>query len=187
MKLNVLFTAESLDYTYIDIIRSNAIFPIKVRLPDNFVMEIELVLDNFRPVTVNSGNLDSLNKWECFCISKFGTSSSLSDGYIDLDLYVRLDLINTSLKYPSKKSLEILIDESLRDPIYSLEFFSPRFLESGEYLKSIDNRLKGKMEFKGVELNLSDLSSWDLNKDAGKFLNYIVDEESQDKDNKRQG
>lgn len=186
MKLDVLFTAESLDYTYIDIIRSNAIFPIKVRLPDNFVMEIELILDNFRPVTVNSGNLDSLDKWECFCISKFGFNSPFPNGYIDLDLYVRLDLVNPGLKYPSKKSLELLIDESLRDPIYCIEFFSPSFLESGEYLKSIDNRLKGKMEFKGVELNLSNLSSWDLNKDAGKFLNYIVvDEESQDKDFKR--
>lgn len=187
MKLDVLFTVESLDYTYIDIVRSNAIFPIKVRLPDNFVMEIELVLDEFRPGIINSGNLDSLDKWECFCINKFGASSSLSDGYIDLDLYVRLDLINPSLKYPSKKSLELLIDESLRDPIYSPEFFSPSYLESGEYLKSIGNRLKGKMEFKGVELNLGDLSSWDLNKNAGKFLSYLVNGESQDKDSKRQG
>jgi hypothetical protein len=178
MKLDVLFIAESLNYTYIDITRSNAIFPIKVRLPDNFVMEIEQVLDKFRPGIINSGNLDSLDKWECFCINRFGASDFLSSGYVDLDLYVRLDLINPSLKYPSKKSLELLIDESLRDPIYSLEFFSPSFLESGEYLKSIGNRLKGKMEFKGVELNLSNLSSWDLNKNAGKFLSYIVDEKS---------
>ena len=40
------------------------------------------------------------------------------------------------------------------------------------------------MEFKGVELNLSNLSSWDLNKDAGKFLSYVVSGEDLFEDNK---
>lgn len=176
MKLDVLFTAESLEYTYIDIVRSNAIFPIKVRLPDNFVMELELCAEDFRPVTVCHSNMDFFEgEWERFCVNRFGASSSLSDGYVDLDLYVRLDLMNPSLKYPSKKFLDALIDESLKDPIYSLEFFNPSFIESGEYIKSVGKRLKGKMKFNDVELNLGDLSSWDLNKNAGLFLRYIVD------------
>jgi len=151
-------------------------------------MELELCAEDFRPVTVCHSNIDFFEQeWRCFCVSRFGASSSLSDGYVDLDLYVRLDLMNPSLKYPSKKFLEALIDESLKDPIYSLEFFNPSFIESGEYIKSVGKRLKGKMEFKGVELNLSDLSSWDLNKDASNFLSYLVDGKSQDKDNKRQG
>lgn len=185
MKLDVLYTAELLDYTYIDIMRSNAIFPIKVRLPDNFVMELGLCAEDFRPVTVCLSNISFFDgQWGCVCINKFGACSSLSSGYVDLDLYVRLDLINPSLKYPSKKTLELLIDESLKDPIYSLEFFNPSFIESGEYIKSLGKRLKGKMEFKGVELNLSNLSSWDLNKDAGKFLSYVVSGEDLFEDNK---
>lgn len=178
MKLDVIFTAELLDYTYINIVRCCAIFPVKIRVPDNFVMEVELVLENFRPVTVNSGNLDSLDRWECFCIHRFGASSSLSSGYIDLDLYVRIDLINMNLKYPSKRALEALIEDSLKDPIYNLELLELGYIKSGEYLKSIGPRLKGKSELSGVEVDVSLLKGWNLDENVKKFLSYVVDGES---------
>ena len=186
MKLDVIFMINKVDFT--SLVGCSVMVPIKVKVPSNIEVCVGFIDGGFDFVTVSqrNKNIDRLNN-ESFIISEvyMGNFQSSEDDYIELNLYTRLCLLETIYKRPTKRMLENCIEETLNNPIYSLELYGSGMIYSKKYLESFDNIIV-LSEYKNIEVDLSKLRIWDDDIEINRLLDYlIIDEKGNYKDIKK--
>lgn len=179
MKLSVIFLTEYLNYASYNSskhLSSSIIFPIRLRVPDNFIMDVNLTRGNYQSVIISLDN-KYIIKNQSFLLSGVDISGPYTGGTVELGFYVRLRLSNAVSKYPGKRSLEALIRDTLENTISSPEFYGVNFFKSGryEYVNSERKRLIGRKDFYNVSIDERRLLRCysGIDYDVHKLLSYL--------------